>query len=86
MNSFVNFTKKMRITFKSIKVESVGKLEQVGRSFEITEIHSKSKVVIESEDLRKKIERALELGAKYCFVANSMKCPTYHEHEIIVEP
>ncbi|MDF1537291.1 MAG: OsmC family protein [Candidatus Thorarchaeota archaeon] len=85
MNSFVYFAKKMHIEFKSFEVDSVGMLEQVDRSFEVTQINSKAKLVIESEDLRKKFERALELGAKYCFVSNSMKCPTHHENEIIVE-
>lgn len=85
MNSFVYFTKKMHIVFKSFEVESVGYLELVGKSFEVTRIHSKTKLIIDSEDLRKKFERALELGAKYCFIANSMKCPTTHEHEIVVE-
>lgn len=85
MNSFVYFTKKMRIEFKSFEVNSVGILEQVDRSFEVTSITSKAKLVIESEELRSKFERALELGAKYCFVSNSMKCPTHHENEIIIE-
>jgi organic hydroperoxide reductase OsmC/OhrA len=85
MNSFVYFTKKMRIDFKSIEVNSVGYLEKVDRSFEVTRIHSKTRLVISGKDLEKKFERALELGAKYCFIANSMKCPTIHEHEIVIE-
>lgn len=85
MNSFAVFTKKMHIEFESFDVEATGRLEKVGRSFEITKIDMKSTVVISDENLRKKIERALELGDKYCFVANSMKCPREHEHEIVVE-
>lgn len=85
MNSFVHFTQKMRIEFKSFEVESIGTLEQVERSFEVTKIHSKATVVISSEDIRKKMERALELGAKYCFISNSMKCPTTHENIILVD-
>ena len=85
MNSFVHFTEKMRIVFKSLEIEAVGFLEKVGRSFEITKIHQNATVVVESANLRKKFERALELGAKYCFVANSMKCPTIHENVILVE-
>lgn len=84
MNSFVYFTKKMRINFQSFEADAIGYLEMVGSSFEITRIHTKTKVTIDSEDFTKKFERALELGAKYCFVANSMKCPTTHEHEIVV--
>jgi organic hydroperoxide reductase OsmC/OhrA len=84
MNGFVEFTRKMRIGFKSFECDAVGKLEKVGRSFEITSIEMKARVGIESEDLRKKIDRALDLAAKYCFVANSMKCPTTHDTEVFV--
>jgi organic hydroperoxide reductase OsmC/OhrA len=85
LNSFIYFTRRMHIEFKSFECSATGILEQVDRSFEITRISTKSLLVIESESLRRKFERALELGAKYCFVANSMKCPVTHENEIIVE-
>ncbi|MHA1962044.1 MAG: OsmC family protein [Candidatus Thorarchaeota archaeon] len=85
VNSFVYFTKRMHIEFKAFECEGTGTLEQVGRSFEITKILQRARVVIESEELRPKFERALLLGAKYCFVANSMKCPVVHADEIIVE-
>jgi len=84
MNGFVNFCDKMRISFKSFECDSVGLLEKVDRSFEITKIEMTAKVVIESEDLRQKIDRAVELAAKYCFVGNSMKCPITHNTEVIV--
>ncbi|TXT57060.1 MAG: hypothetical protein BAJATHORv1_20660 [Candidatus Thorarchaeota archaeon] len=84
MNSFVYFTEKMRLEFISFETDAVGTLDKVGRSFEITKIHTKTKLVIEDEKLKNRFERALELGAKYCFVANSMKCPVTHEHEILV--
>ncbi len=84
MNSFVYFLRRMHIEVESFEVVSIGKLEKVNRSFEIIEINSHTRVVIDKETPRKKIERALELGAKYCYVANSMKCPTYHDHEISV--
>lgn len=85
MNGFLNFSERMHISFKSFDCDSVGVLEKVGRSYEITKIEMKAKVVIESEDLRKKINRALELAAKYCFVGNSMKCPITHDTEVIVK-
>lgn len=84
MNGFVEFTKKMRIDFKSFECEAVGKLEKVGRSYEITSIEMAARVGIESEDLRKKIDRALDLAAKYCFVGNSMKCPITHSTDVFV--
>ena len=85
MNGFLNFLDKMRISAVSFACDAVGTLEKVGRSFEITRIEMKAKVVIESEELRGKIDRALELAAKYCFVGNSMKCPITHDTEVIVE-
>jgi organic hydroperoxide reductase OsmC/OhrA len=84
MNGFINFTKKMHIEFKAFVCDAVGTLEKVDRSFEITKIEMKARVEINSEDLRSKIGRALELAAKYCFVGNSMKCPISHTTEIVV--
>ncbi len=85
MNSFIYFTRRMRIEFKSFECDATGVLEKVGKSFEVTRITTRSKLVIDSEDLRPKFTRALELGAKYCFIANSMKCPVGHEDEIVVK-
>ncbi|MFX1368431.1 MAG: OsmC family protein [Promethearchaeota archaeon] len=84
MNSFIYFTRRMRIEFKSFECEATGFLEKVGKSFEVTRITTRSKLVIDSENLKPKFTRALELGAKYCFIANSMKCPVEHEDEIVV--
>jgi organic hydroperoxide reductase OsmC/OhrA len=85
MNGFINFAEKMHIEFNAFTCDAVGTLEKVGRGFEITKIEMRARVEIKSEDLREKISRALELGAKYCFVGNSMKCPISHTIEIVVE-
>ena len=84
MNGFVNFCNKMHISFKSFECDAVGVLEKVDRSYEITKIEMNAKVTIDSEDLQKRIDRALELAAKYCFVGNSMKCPITHKTEVTV--
>lgn len=84
MNGFVEFTRKMRIEFKSFECDAAGTLEKVGRSFEVTKIEMKTTVAIESEDTHRKIDRALELAAKYCFIGNSMKCPITHETDVAV--
>ncbi|MFW9960509.1 MAG: OsmC family protein, partial [Candidatus Thorarchaeota archaeon] len=84
MNGFISFTEKMHIGFKAFVCDAIGILEKVDRSFEITKIEMRARVEIESEDLRSKISRALELAAKYCFVGNSMKCPISHGTEIVV--
>ena len=84
MNGFVTFCDKMHITFRSFECDSVGVLEKVERSYEITKIEMKAKVTIDSEDLLQRIDRALELAAKYCFVGNSMKCPITHDTKVTV--
>lgn len=84
MNGFVEFTRKMRIEFQDFECRSIGLLEKVERSFEITRIDMWARVTIADEGIGKKIARALELADKYCFIGNSMKCPIYHENEIVV--
>jgi len=84
MTTFVTFTKKMRFDFKSFSCEGHGTLERIDKGFQFTKLLLKTKVVVDSEDLKPKAERALELAGKYCLVSNSMKCPTEHENEVIV--
>ena len=84
MTTFVTFTKKIRFDFKSFSCEGHGTLERVDKGFQFTKLLLKARVVVESEDLKPKAERALELAGKYCLVSNSMKCPTEHENEVVV--
>jgi len=84
MTTFVTFTKKLRVEFKSFTCQGLGRLERVEKGFEFTKLILKTKVTVESEDFIPKAERALELAGKYCLVANSMKCPTEHENEVII--
>ena len=84
MTTFVAFTKKMRIEFKSFSCEANGKLEKVEKGFQFTHILIKATVAVESEELKGKAERALELAGKYCLVSNSMKCTTDHENNVVV--
>ena len=85
MTTFVTFTKKMRFDFKSFSCEGHGTLERVEKGFQFTKLLLKTTVVVESEDLVPKAERALNLAGKYCLVSNSMKCPTEHENIVRVE-
>jgi peroxiredoxin-like protein len=84
MTTFVTFTKKMRFDFKSFSCEGKGTLERVDKGFQFTKLLLKAKVEVESEELKPKAERALELAGKYCLVSNSMKCPTEHENVVSV--
>ena len=85
MTTFITFTKKMRIDFKSFSCEAKGTLERVEKGFQFTKIRIKATVAVESEDLKHKAERAMELAGKYCLVTNSMKCATEHENSVVIE-
>jgi uncharacterized OsmC-like protein len=74
----------MHFEFKSFSCEGYGTLERVEKGFQFTKILLKAKVEVESEELKPKAERALELAGKYCLVSNSMKCPTEHENEVVI--
>ena len=84
MTTFIAFTKKMHFEYKAFTCEGIGTLERVEKGFQFTKILLKTLVTVESEELKTKAERALELSAKYCLVSNSMKCPTMHEDNVIV--
>jgi organic hydroperoxide reductase OsmC/OhrA len=84
MTTFVTFVKKMHIDFKSFSCEGHGTLERVEKGFQFTKILLKTKVIVDSEELISKAERALELAGKYCLVSNSMRCATEHENKVIV--
>lgn len=85
MTTFVTFTKKMRFDYKGFKCEGTGTLEKMEKGFQFTKIVLESTVTVDSEDLKSKAERALELSAKYCLISNSMKCETVHKNHIVVE-
>ncbi len=85
MTTFVTFSKKMRFEFKSFSCKGIGTLERVEKGFQFTHILLRSTVVVGSEDVKQKAERALELAGKYCLVSNSMKCTVEHENHVIVE-
>ena len=84
MTTFIAFTKKIRFEHKAFSCEGKGTLERVEKGFQFTKLLLNTTVVVESEELKAKAERALELAAKYCLVANSMKCSVAHEDHVIV--
>ncbi|MHA1652501.1 MAG: OsmC family protein [Candidatus Thorarchaeota archaeon] len=85
MTTFVTFSKKMRFDFKGFTCKGVGMLERVEKGFQFTHILLETTVVVESEELVHKAERALELSGKYCLVTNSMKCKVDHKNKVVVE-
>ncbi len=86
MTTFVTFSKKLRFEYKSFSCTAKGTLERVEKGFQFTKMLVDATVTVQSEDLRHKAERALELAGKYCLVSNSLKCETKHENHVLVVP
>ncbi len=84
MTTFVTFSKKLRFEFKSFSCEGHGTLERLEKGFQFTKLLLMTEVTVDSEELKSKAERALELAGKYCLVSNSMKCPTEHVNKVTV--
>lgn len=85
MTTFVTFTKKMRFDYKGFNVDATGTLEKLEKGFQFTKIVLEATATVNSEDLRPKAMRAMELAGKYCLVSNSMKCETEHINKVVVE-
>ncbi len=85
MTTFVTFSKKMRFEYKAFSCKGVGILEKMEKGYQFTKLILKATVVVDSEEIKHKAERAMELAGKYCLVSNSMKCEVEHENTVVVE-
>ncbi|TFG96988.1 OsmC family peroxiredoxin [Candidatus Thorarchaeota archaeon] len=84
--SVFNAAGSLHTSFSNIEVESVGTMiENEEGIWRFTSIQLKVKVTIDDESQKDKISRAIELAHKTCPVANSLKCPTLLDYEIIVD-
>ena len=75
----------MHASFSNVEVESTGRMIANNEgiwSFEKIELNAK--VTIEDETQRDKVGKAIEMAHKTCPIANSLKCPTTLNYEIIV--
>ena len=75
----------MGFHYKGFSVNATSSLERVEKGFQFTKIVLEATTVVDSEDLRPKAMRAMELAGNYCLVSNSMKCETEHINKVIVE-
>jgi len=76
----------MHTSFSNVEVESTGTMtENDDGIWSFTKIELKVKVTIDDESQRDKIGRAIEMAHKTCPVANSLKCPTLLNYEVVVE-
>jgi uncharacterized OsmC-like protein len=72
------------VEFKDVKVIADGPLVEDGPIWRFDRIDLKMTIVIADESHRSKVTKAAEMAHKSCPVANSLKCPTNLDLEIVV--
>jgi peroxiredoxin-like protein len=86
MATFVAIAERSKLEFKSLRVETDGKLQRIeGAGYEMTEIILRPTLVIRHSRDIERATRILEKAGKQCFIANSIKSKVrleprvYHE-------
>ncbi len=82
--TFIAIAEKMRFEFLSYECDAVGHLEKTDEGLVFTSIILRPRIEIKNKEYMEKVERALEIADKNCFIARSMKTKVAVEPEIIV--
>ena len=83
--SLVGVAKRFHGEFKDFHVSATGTLAKGEFGWEFDQITINSKIIVTTEKDKKRMEKAAERAHRYCLVANSMKCPTHLNSEVILE-
>lgn len=83
--SLYGVAKRFHAEFKNFHVSGSGTLTQGDFGWEFDQISIKTKIIVTTEQDRKRMEKAAERAHTYCLVANSMKCPTHLNYEVVLE-
>ena len=83
--SFFKAADSLRVKAENVEVVAEGVMIQEGPIWRFGEMRLDVKVHISPDENKDKIERAIDLAHKSCPIANSLKCPTRLDYEIIVE-
>lgn len=82
--SLSGVAKRFHAEFSSFSVNGVGTLAKGEPGWEFDQISMDAKIVVPTEQDRKRMEKAADRAHTYCLVANSMKCPVHLKAEIVV--
>jgi organic hydroperoxide reductase OsmC/OhrA len=80
-----NIAKRYHAEFKDFHVTASGTLDKGEFGWEFDQITMNAKIIVTNEKDKKRMEKAAERAHKYCLVANSMKCPTHLNYEVVIE-
>ena len=71
--------------FKGVSVEGFGSMAENEGIWSFDKIVLKATITISEDTDRQKIDRAIQFAHQGCPIANSLKCPTHFDYEIVVE-
>jgi organic hydroperoxide reductase OsmC/OhrA len=77
--------KRFHAEFKNFHVTATGTLDKSEFGWEFDQITMNAKIIVTNEKDKKRMEKAAESAHRYCLVANSMKCPTHLNYEVVIE-
>ncbi|MGZ3865666.1 MAG: OsmC family protein [Bacteroidia bacterium] len=84
MTTFLAIAENSKLNFSSFSCRAIGKLEQIGGKFLITEVVLRPIVKISNEADKEKAERVLQKSEAACLISNSIKAKILLESTIIV--
>ncbi|MHA2083400.1 MAG: OsmC family protein [Candidatus Thorarchaeota archaeon] len=71
--------------FKGVEVEGLGSMAENEGIWSFDKMVLKAKITISEATDKQKIERAIQFAHQGCPIANTLKCPTLLDYEIVVE-
>lgn len=83
--SMFKAAKAIHTEFKDVKVRARASMLEDGPIWRFEKIDLDMTVIISDEKEKSKVEKVINLAHKSCPIANSLKCPTNLDYEIIVE-
>jgi peroxiredoxin-like protein len=84
MTTFLALSKKMGFEILDFNCEAVGQIEIVEGRYKFTRIDLYPKVYIVNEELREKVEKAMEKTHKYCIIANSVNVEVIYHSQVLI--
>ncbi|MFW9794486.1 MAG: OsmC family protein [Candidatus Thorarchaeota archaeon] len=83
--SLAGVAKRFHAEFKDFHLAASGTLAKGEYGWAFNQITINAKIIVSTEKDKKRMEKAAERAHRYCLVANSMKCPTHLNYEVILE-
>jgi len=83
--TLVGVAKRFHAEFKDFHLSATGTLDKGEYGWEFDQITISAKIIVTTENDKKRMAKAAERAHRYCLVSNSMKCPTRFEYDIIIE-